>query len=358
MFGALFLSIIIDSSFVDVIDADYILEDELILETEVTVGEEGKNVVFYDACICDDALYIVGGAVRYADYGGMDGLVLKYNNKRIEWLEVFGGSKTDLFKSIQCGEQILAFGESSSIDYDLYGNDTSNYKSLFTVALDSSGNKLWSHFYRDKFDLVVTNSDGYYITGTDDHISNKVAFVGKYSSEGVFAYNEYPLDSPVTIHDILVRDKVYLVGSSMSGEVLGQRGIVIEIDKEVNTYHDTRGEISFFNSIEYIDDIYITGVENLHEMQTHGDSRGFYGMYNSEFDLIKYDFNIIKQYDGNHYGMDYDKGYKIRLSNKEVDIEGTLVKVLDEYIVYTTNDTVKQGKIMCLETISYRWTLL
>ncbi|XMB66870.1 hypothetical protein RI065_11370 [Mycoplasmatota bacterium zrk1] len=367
---------IIDESMVDEIDGDYIVEDdfELILSEKVELAEYGKNIIFKDVCVLDDGFIAVGGAVRLGDYyGGLDGIIVKYKDDEIEWFRIFGGSNSDIFNSVYCGEEIVVAGESFSVDHDLLGNTSSNFKSGLFLALDLNGELKWLNSHEEKLDFTISSVDykeGYIFSGYMDTGISDDAFIFKVDDLGnIVMFKSYSYTGDDIIHDILVDKSIILVGSTTTTDfgVTGQRGFIMELNDDFElerTYTDRSSSISIYSNIDKIkSDIYVSGSVGKHEKQEFSNSKGIVGIYDGEFNGINTDLNIVTGVSetslGNiiYGGTIKKEKYIPKLSIDEVEFtaNGVIIDVIESdgiKVIYTDSTSVNKGVVESVNFIS------
>lgn len=197
----------------EIVDADIYFDIEYTIEETFELGSVKNTVIINDYCTSGDDLYLVGGSVRLGDYkGGMDALIIKYNNG-VEWMKVFGGSRDDVFESIDCQNEIGIVGTSYSVDFIA---DSWNFKNGFIMTMTDEG--VESSLNRLDYPLDITPTgilwhDGWIIGGYLDNFGNKDIFLIQDKLE-IFEFSG--LDK---MYDIRFENELIGVGSSTSKEM-------------------------------------------------------------------------------------------------------------------------------------------
>ncbi len=181
-----------------VVEADEFFSEEFAYEVVDRLGSYKNAIEIYDYCTLGEDIYIVGGGVRLGvDKGGMDALLIKYNDG-IEWYKVFGGGRDDKFLGVECLDNLYVTGNTYSTDF--LGRSP-NFLTGFYLELDYEGNEISNYVFDYQLDIYPTAiwyDDELMIAGYLDNFNNKDVFtydgelmIYEYSGqERVYSYHE------------------------------------------------------------------------------------------------------------------------------------------------------------------------
>lgn len=193
------------------------------------------------------------GDLENISKGSKDALMVKYSaDGTKEWVKTYGGLDDDVFTSIAKahnkssssdkdetdGQNIdggyILSGTTSSTDNIFEGLNTTGTDNAFILRVDSKGEMIWvdtlENSEKSSGKTVLTNRDGFVMTGTysknDNDFTNQKSygkedmFIAYYSKDGVFL-NMYTLggESKDTVNGLLRTDNnYYLYGNTASNE--------------------------------------------------------------------------------------------------------------------------------------------
>ena len=127
-----------------------------------------ENNEFTSLLVTKNNEVIVAGSLYISDTGTRDAVIIKYDKDgNLLWERKFGGSKSDVFRSIALTneESILGVGYSNSTDIDGLSNKGND---AIIVKYDKDGNILWKKNYgdsgSDSFNSLFILKDGSFVT--------------------------------------------------------------------------------------------------------------------------------------------------------------------------------------------------
>lgn len=212
-----------------------------------------ENNEFTSLLVTKNNEVIVAGSLYISDTGTEDAVIIKYDKDgNLLWERKFGGSESDVFKSIALtnDESILGVGYSDSTDIEGLSNK-GNYDAII-VKYDKEGNILWKKNYgdsgTDSFNSLFILRDGSFVT-VGDSSSTKIgdldlnlkcsiwngctdALIVKFNKDGELQWqdghggDEYDYYSDVTLID----DDIIAIGKSSSEATLSKYTLKYELD--------------------------------------------------------------------------------------------------------------------------------
>jgi len=227
-------------------------KDLLLLKTDLD-GEEtwtkhfgGPGDQWGTSLLKNTDGYLIAGVSESPDAKIMNGYLVKTDldgNK--EWEYSFGGSKNDLFNSIQkADEGYILTGATES-----YG---SGGKDLWLMKIDSDGTEVWNKQFGESKDewgnAVIKVSDEYIITGVKDETDNRDMWLIKVDLDGSQKWdNSFGGSGNDGGWDIISDGSNYLVAGYTESEGNGNQDMwLVKTDSDGNeVWKQTFGESKF-----------------------------------------------------------------------------------------------------------------
>jgi hypothetical protein len=137
----------------------------------------------------DGSLLFAGTTTSYqftGNHGGEDFWLVKTDaNGVIQWQKLYGGSSSDIFKSLEItsDQGFILTGETFSYNGDVSNtlNFTSSYSDIWALRLDASGSIIWQKCYGGAMsesgnDIIQTSDGGFAITGYTTSFNGNVSY--------------------------------------------------------------------------------------------------------------------------------------------------------------------------------------
>lgn len=124
------------------------------------------------------------GQMSGLNKGGTDGIIIKTDFEgNLVWIKTFGGSGTDVFKSVHITNTgYMVAGNSNSTNGDLSGKNKGGYDAV-VVKYDYDGNIIWQENYggtgNDYFESVVKGYVNFYLVGNSNSTDGDLESVSK-----------------------------------------------------------------------------------------------------------------------------------------------------------------------------------
>ncbi len=204
-----FLIIFAIEQLIGLVDADVYFTSWDDLTIVEKFGSLENQVEIYDICKTDNGYYLVGGAVRYGDYGGMDAIVFYFEDE-IEWYKTYGGNRDEAFLSCYYDDGLYVSGYTYSQDFLGVAN---NFRTGFYMELNEDGTEVSKDVIPFSLDVMPT-------VIWKDSVIHIAGYLDNFGNTDIFMYDDKLKIFPYSGQDRIFRKKgENFLGSTTSNEL-------------------------------------------------------------------------------------------------------------------------------------------